>query len=97
MEIYLTEIHADGTPETTMWEVEYGISIEGFFGMAFQGCDRAQFMMLVNDYPVDWDYLLASGDQVYIRPFSWATRARQKSDSNPQELPSPRNSADLRN
>ncbi len=70
MEIYLTEIHPDGAMENNRWELDYGLTVEQFFGMAFRGCDRGRYMMLVNDYPVDWDYLLLPGDQVYIRPFS---------------------------
>jgi hypothetical protein len=69
MEIFLTEIHSDGVVETNMWELESGLTVEAFFAMAFRGCDRSRYMMLVNNYPVDWDYLLLPGDQVYIRPF----------------------------
>jgi protein involved in polysaccharide export with SLBB domain len=32
-------------------------------------------MMLVNEYPVDWDYLLQPGDQVYIRRFRQPPKA----------------------
>ena len=69
MDVFLTEIHADGALETSRWEVEYGMTIEAFFAMVFSGCKRERYMMLVNKYPVDWDYLLLPGDQVYIRPF----------------------------
>jgi hypothetical protein len=69
LDIYLTEIHRDGALENNRWELDYGLTVEQFFGMAFRGCDRGQYMMLVNDYPVDWDYLLQPGDQVYIRRF----------------------------
>lgn len=69
MEIYLTVVYRDGTSDYDMWDVDAVLTVEQFFGMAFSGCERERYMMLVNDYPVDWDYLLQPGDQVYIRPF----------------------------
>lgn len=69
MEVIVVTDSPNGGAEAEEYSLNPYTTVEQLYKMIFTISDLYRFVMLVNGYPVEWDYELQHGDKVVFRSF----------------------------